>query len=174
MNLAPDPKDFQTDAAAKACDRFIERMGDHFEAEGMPRISGRLFGLMLVEVGPISFSDLAERLGVSRASISTNSRLLERDGLIERVRPDGERRDFFRLSDQPFVNMIRGVAARMRETRQLVEETCAEFPEHGEGCGRIAATRRFFDEMTSTLEALAARLAASAPMIRPSHGDDPR
>ncbi|SMC36278.1 DNA-binding transcriptional regulator GbsR, MarR family [Fulvimarina manganoxydans] len=171
MNLAPDPTAFRSELAAKACDRFIERMGDHFEAEGMPRISGRLFGLMLVEVGPISFSELAERLGVSRASISTNSRLLERDGLIERVRHDGERRDFFRLSDQPFVNMIRGVAARMRETSELVEQTCADFPDHGDGCGRIAATRHFFTEMISTLEALAVRLAAEAPIVRASHGD---
>ena len=71
--------------------RFIDQMGTHMETEGLPRIAGRLFGLMILELEPISFGDLAHRLGVSRGSISTNSRLIEAKGLIERVSMEGER-----------------------------------------------------------------------------------
>lgn len=159
MNQTPDPTSFRSSPPCEeACERFIERMGEHMELEGMPRISGRLFGLLLVDPGPISFSALAERLAVSRGSVSTNARLLEGKGLIERVDVEGERQDYFRIADRPFVNMIHGIAARMRETMTMIDEGCRDCggPAINEG---ILATRDFFAEAVANLEQLAARLA---------------
>ncbi|MER0239727.1 MarR family transcriptional regulator [Fulvimarina sp. MAC8] len=159
MNQTPAATSFRTELSCEdACGRFIERMGEHMEMEGMPRIAGRLFGLLLVDPGPVSFSNLAERLGVSRGSVSTNARLLEGKGLIERVSVEGERQDFFRLADRPFVNMIHGIAARMRETMTLIDEGCRDCggPAINDG---VLATRDFFAEAAANLEELAGRLA---------------
>ncbi|EAU41382.1 hypothetical protein FP2506_01405 [Fulvimarina pelagi HTCC2506] len=159
MNHTPDPISFHMNqSCAEARERFIERMGEHMEMEGLPRIAGRLFGLLLVDPGTVSFSDLAERLGVSRGSISTNARLLEGKGLIERVAVDGERQDYFRLADRPFVNMVRGIAARMRETMTLIDDGCRDCGGPSVNPG-ILATRDFFAEAVENLEELAARLA---------------
>ncbi|MDY8108924.1 MarR family transcriptional regulator [Fulvimarina sp. 2208YS6-2-32] len=158
MNQAPAPTSFPSRPLPEAHAIFIERMGDHMEMEGMPRIAGRLFGLMLVDQGPISFSELAERLNVSRGSISTNARLLESQGLILRVDVAGERQDFFRLADRPFVNMLHGITGHMRETMVTLEECCFDGTQ-SQGMTGIRATYDFFAEAVDNLEALAKRLA---------------
>ena len=158
MNRASDLTAYAPDLLPTAHAAFIERMGDHKELEGMPRIAGRLFGLLLVDQGPVSFSDLAERLNVSRGSVSTNARLLESQGLITRVEIAGERQDFFRLADRPFVNMVHGIAARMRETMELIDQSCLGGNERHATAG-IRATHDFFAEAVDNLEALAERLA---------------
>lgn len=77
---------------------FVELMGRHLEEEGMPRIAGRLMGALILNEDPASLDDLAEQLQVSKASISSNARLLENWGVAERVTLPGDRRDFYRLS----------------------------------------------------------------------------
>jgi DNA-binding transcriptional regulator GbsR (MarR family) len=64
---------------------FIEGMGLYFEDFGVPRIAGRLLGLLLVTNRPLSLEEVATTLGVSRASVSTNARLILATGLVERV-----------------------------------------------------------------------------------------
>jgi DNA-binding transcriptional regulator GbsR (MarR family) len=64
---------------------FIERMGLALEADGLPRIAGRIFGLLLVSEDACSLDDLACDLKVSKASVSTNARMLEQRAVLERV-----------------------------------------------------------------------------------------
>ena len=56
---------------------FIERMGLAFESDGLPRIAGRIFGLLLLSEDCRSLDELAAELKVSKGSVSTNARLLE-------------------------------------------------------------------------------------------------
>lgn len=153
----------QKDPCREAREIFVRRMGDHLEAEGMPRIAGRLFGLMILEPGLISFGELAERLEVSRGSISTNARLLERKGLIVRVRPEGERQEYFRLAEAPYANMLRSVAARMEQTRATIVDALSLLPDQArQEHGRLAEADCFFRRTISALEALAADIDAMA------------
>ena len=57
---------------------FIDTIGEASERFGMARIAGLLKGLLLVSREPISLDEMAQRLEVSKASVSTNIRLLER------------------------------------------------------------------------------------------------
>ncbi|HEY9055967.1 MAG TPA: MarR family transcriptional regulator [Aurantimonas sp.] len=159
MNIAVD-QDLVRPCPEDLCRaRFIDRMGDHLEAEGMPRIAGRLFGLMILEPGVVSFSDLAARLCVSRASISTNARLLESKGLIVKVQVEGERQDFFRLADRPYVNMIRGVAHRMEETQASIVAAETDLPPDAIAeRQRLEQAREFFETAVASLNDLAAKL----------------
>src|SRR5579883_1435980 len=75
--------------------RFIGRLGLYFEEFGLPRIAGRLLGLLLVSDGPLSLDEIATRLRVSRASVSTNARMLTKTRLIERAGFPGDRRDYY-------------------------------------------------------------------------------
>ncbi|MDG1076042.1 MAG: ArsR family transcriptional regulator, partial [Planktotalea sp.] len=61
---------------------FIEKTGLITQAEGLPRIAGRVFGLLIYDGDVVSFGDLATKLQVSRASISTSIRILEERGLV--------------------------------------------------------------------------------------------
>ncbi len=78
--------------------QIVERMGLHFEQDGLPRIAGRLLGYLLLSAEPKSLDELAEALRVSKSSVSTDARLLERMGTVERVAQLGDRRDFYRIA----------------------------------------------------------------------------
>ena len=55
---------------------FIEKTGLTAQADGLPRIAGRVFGMLIYDGDVVSFGDLATKLQVSRASISTSIRIL--------------------------------------------------------------------------------------------------
>lgn len=107
----------------EALERFVEQMGLITQADGLPRIAGRLMGLMMIESGPFSFGQLSERLKISRGSVSTNTRLLENLGIIERVALPSDRQDYFQLAPNPHARRLEGVVHRMVRTRKLVAAT---------------------------------------------------
>lgn len=105
-----------------ATEHFIEKMGRIVEAEGGPRISGRILGLLLLTPGECSLDDLADTLQVSKASVSTNARLLEGWGVVERTSRPGDRRDYYRIADDMQGRMLERRTERMRQMRALIEE----------------------------------------------------
>ena len=98
-----------------ANDDFIEMMGRHFEEEGVPRIAGRLFGLLMLVERDSTLDELAETLKVSKGSVSSNARLLEDWGVAERVTRPGDRRDYYRIAP----DMSERLVSRQIERMQL-------------------------------------------------------
>lgn len=78
-----------------ALSQFIENMGLHYQDYGVPRIGGRIIGLLLVTPRPVPSEEMADALQVSRSSISTNLKTLLMAGLVEKVSFRGERVDYF-------------------------------------------------------------------------------
>jgi len=95
-------------------------MGLAHEEDRLPRIAGRVMGLLILSPEPVRFDHLAQRLRVSRGSISTNTRLLENMGAIERVTRPGDRRDYFQVNQEP--TLLRRVASRYRERKAMAEQ----------------------------------------------------
>jgi DNA-binding transcriptional regulator GbsR (MarR family) len=85
-----------------ATSRLVERFGIFFEREGLPRIAGRIIGYLLLADSPRSLDDIADDLGVSKASVSTDARRLEAKGLLERSSLPGDRRDFYAIAPDGF------------------------------------------------------------------------
>lgn len=77
---------------------------------------------MLAEPGPLSFSELAERLQVSRASISTNTRLLEGFGIVERITKPGDRQDYFQLLPETWLGVLKRHITNQIRRRQIIED----------------------------------------------------
>lgn len=124
--------------------QFVERMGLLCERDGMPRGAGRLFGFLLVGDRAYSLDELTEMLQASKASVSTNARLLESLGLIERVSSLGDRRDFYRASDDPWERMLRVAQGRWRDMIQLFDEAQSQLPADREtGRERVCAAGKF-------------------------------
>lgn len=124
--------------------QFVERMGLMCEKEGMARSAGRIFGLLLVGDRPYSLDELAEKLQASKASVSTNCRMLEQLGMIERVSALGDRRDFYRVLQDPWERMLRVGQAKWRDMVHAFAEAQASLPAHlTEGRRRMAEAERF-------------------------------
>ena len=101
--------------------QFIERAGRLWQSDGLPRISGRIFGLLLISPDPCSLDDIAGALGVSKASASTDTRLLERMGFIERVSLPGDRRDYYQITPRSLERALEARARRIREYQELLD-----------------------------------------------------
>src|SRR5690554_563641 len=141
-------------------EEFVERMGLVAEGDGLPRIAGRIMGLMVIEGGPLSFAELAQRLEVSRASISTNTRFLERLGVIERVAQRGERRDYFQLATAPYVHLLQGSVDRMMKARAVVVQARDRLAGTEEGMrGRLDELGAFYEELGNSFRELAKRFS---------------
>jgi len=101
---------------------FIERMGLAAENDGLSRIAGRLFGALTLHNEPCSLDDLAEELGVSKASISTEARRLVDRGVAERIGKAGDRRDYYSLTSDFFAQIIRFRLSRWSSLHRLARE----------------------------------------------------
>lgn len=109
-----------------AVQRFIDRYGMSHEEDGFSRTAGRMLALMCVEGRMFSFSELAEILEVSRGSISTNTRYLEKMGLIERLSVAGGRQDYFQMVPNPELGSLEYWLARQSRKEQIVEDLLSD------------------------------------------------
>ena len=101
---------------------FIEEVGLMFELVGMPRMSGRIFGWLLISDPPQQSNHaLAEVLKASKGSISTMTRYLIQLGLIERVSIPGDRRDYFQIKEHAWTQMTKQRLAQIGAFRQLAK-----------------------------------------------------
>lgn len=102
---------------------FIEEVGIDFEQTGLPRMSGRLFGWLLIADPPHqSPAELAEVLNASKGSISTSVRLLVQMGFVERYVIPGSRHDYFRLPKDAVKKLIKhGLEEEIKMFRSLSE-----------------------------------------------------
>ena len=101
-------------------DRFIERFGLLWEEDGAPRIAGRIAALALITEDSLSLDEIATRLGVSKASVSNDTRLLERMGYIERVSRPGDRKDYYQSTERSFERLIAERIRRMHQYEALI------------------------------------------------------
>ncbi|RLP55929.1 MAG: MarR family transcriptional regulator [Ketobacter sp.] len=146
-------------SAKDTVDHFIEQMGMITQSEGMPRISGQILGLLLIETGPFSFSEIAERLEVSRGSVSTNTRLLENLGVIERIAKMGDRCDYFQLANDPYVKLLHGASQRMEKSITVVREAITDFPQDWkQSQTRLQDLEHFYTEYLKITTTLSQRL----------------
>ncbi len=130
---------------------FIEKNGLISQAEGLPRIAGRIFGMLIFDGDMVSFGELARRLHVSRASISTSVRLLQERGLVRRMTKPGERQDYFQLAPNPYATMLEGIQKRTRSTHQEIAGTIDNLPPHSDAVARLNAYADFYAALESAI-----------------------
>jgi DNA-binding transcriptional regulator GbsR (MarR family) len=99
---------------------FVERFAVAKEADGLPRIAGRIFGLLLTAEHDLSLDEIASELGASKGSASVNTRLLEQSGFIERVSRPGDRRDYYSISPDMFERTMAERLARWHRLHDIV------------------------------------------------------
>ena len=104
---------------------FVERLAICAEEDGMPRIAGRLFAFLMVHDGAYSLDELADALQASKASVSTNARLLEERGVLIRGSSPGDRRDFYQIAPAPWQNLIVNAQRKVQKFKDTVDDMLA-------------------------------------------------
>ncbi|GAB3671358.1 GbsR/MarR family transcriptional regulator [Salinisphaera aquimarina] len=146
----------------EAVTAFIERMGLSAQADGLPRIAGRMLGYFIIHGGPASLAQLAIDLQVSRASVSTNARILSGLGVLEATAVPGDRQDYYRLAEQHYLRMLEGYVERMGTLRDSLARAERDLPDDWDGAReRLADMHNFVDVAREHTGDLIARLGAA-------------
>lgn len=99
---------------------FVERFAIAQEGDGLPRIAGRIFGLLLTGERDLSLDEITHELGASKGSASVNTRLLEQRGFIERISRPGDRRDYYRIMPDLFERTMEQRLAKWHRLHDVV------------------------------------------------------
>ena len=93
---------------------FIQGMSRISHFWGFPKAMGAIYGAIYLSQEPVSLDELVERVGVTKGSVSTNVRTLERLGMVHKKMQLGDRKDYY-IAETDFWKIIRGV---LREREQ--------------------------------------------------------
>ena len=108
--------------------KFVEEMGALFERLGNGRMTGRVWGyLLIVDAEQVSAADLKEALDASASAISTATRVLISLGLVDRIRLAGERRDHFTIHHGAILSLVRRRIDALNAARDMAERALARF-----------------------------------------------
>lgn len=143
-----DPKRASLDLAER---RYVEDVALFFEEGGLPRIAGRILGLLLICAPPHrSPAELATEVEASKASVSTMTRMLLGAGLIERVGIPGERATYYQLADDGFERRFETLMRTLTGFRPLAERGLRVLadapPQQRKRLANMAALYAFLEE----------------------------
>ena len=119
-------------------------MGIFFERDGLPRMAGRIFALILTAPGElVSTSEILSLLHASRGSVSTMTRFLIDRGIIEKTGQRGQRQDYFRIKTDALNSMFAKRLNTVQDFKTMMTEAI-HYTEPGsenrrmvEGIGRL-------------------------------------
>lgn len=137
--------------------QFIERIGLYFEQYHLSRIGGRLLGLLLLMDRPLGIGAMADALGVSRASVSTNIRATADFGLTELVSLPGDRRDYYRVGPGAWTQGLEARIAGTLQLRRIAEQGRAAIAPTGATAAHLEELLDFCDFSLEVQHAALAR-----------------
>lgn len=108
---------------SKPKQKFIENIGMFFETQRLPRLAGRMVGLLLINNPPEqTANEIGTALGMSKGSVSTMTRLLLQMGMIEKTSPFGAKRDYYRIHPRVSEQLLLARQGEFSQLLSLVEQ----------------------------------------------------
>lgn len=102
---------------------WVEQIAKYvWDQDRMPMIAGRIVGWLMISDPPEQTAgEIAQAIGASRASLTSNLRLLSGIGfLAERTKP-GDRSVYYRADEKAFDRMIQRQIESMAQLRELLQ-----------------------------------------------------
>jgi hypothetical protein len=102
---------------------LVERIALVFESAGLAPIACRILGrLLLCEPAEQSSTELADWLGASKGSVSTQTQVLVRGGFIRRLRRPGSRAIWYALEPNVWSDVMAMEVLRTQQLMMLGQE----------------------------------------------------
>ena len=131
---------------------YIERFASVMVAAGIPPMPSRVFvALMVTDSGRLTAAELAEMLRISPAAVSGAVRYLIQLGLVHKERVPGSRRDYYRLPDDVWHDMLRLRDQVMTRWTALVREGIDLVGPDTPAGARLAEHAAFFEFVAKEL-----------------------
>lgn len=112
-------------------DLITNEFGDYFEFLGAKRLLGRIFGLLLAHNKPVSLSEIAEKLKISKPAISTTMKYGLQGEMFKKVYVHENPReyfytmgiDFMEMMIDPGIKKMRMLIDRITDAKRFVEKS---------------------------------------------------
>ncbi|MEI5525673.1 transcriptional regulator [Streptomyces brasiliscabiei] len=103
---------------------WVERIAKYCaDQDGVPLIAGRVLGwLMICDPPEQSAEEIAAGIGASRASLSTNLRLLSSVGFLRRFTKPGSRTVYYRVDDDAWEKVVQRQIASLASLGQIMRD----------------------------------------------------
>jgi DNA-binding transcriptional regulator GbsR (MarR family) len=130
-------------------ERVATFFADHY---GLPPITGRILGwLMISEPAEQSAGEIADAIGASRASLTTNMRFLIASGLVHRLTRSGGRTSYYRIDDDMWDAVIRRRISSLMSFSQITLDGMNLIGANSARAARLRAAHEYFDWMATLL-----------------------
>jgi DNA-binding transcriptional regulator GbsR (MarR family) len=141
---------------------FIEEMAIFMDEAGLPRMAGRVLGLLLVCSPPhLSAAELGASLQASKGSISTMTRMLMNMGFVERIGLPRQRQSYFRIKPGVWSGLLRTHVGKVAAARALAARGIQMLKEEGtDADGRLREMHDLYGFLERELPALLVRWEA--------------
>lgn len=100
---------------------IIEDFGSGYVKFGHSELMGRVVGLLICEVDPMSIDDVCEALDVSKTPVNQICRRLEELNLIRRIRVKGERKYHYQIASDVFLQAGINLSRLYEDNLQVAE-----------------------------------------------------
>ncbi|MFF7940810.1 helix-turn-helix domain-containing protein [Nocardia gamkensis] len=139
---------------------YLDQLGALITRTGIPRTAANVMtALYAVDTAGLTAAELAQRLHVSPATISSAVRLLETQGLIRRERDGARRRERYVIDDDAWVRATLASAQQIRDLAEAARQGIAVF-------GATTAAGSRLHTMSEFLEFVGHDMVASAERWR--------
>ena len=136
---------------------YIERFASVLVTAGMPPMPSRVFvALMVADSGRLTAAELAEMLRISPAAVSGAVRYLIQLGLVHKERVPGSRRDYYRMPDDVWHDMLRLRDQVMTRWTAMVREGIELVGPDTPAGARLTEHAAFFDFVAKELSGVLA------------------
>ena len=136
--------------------KFIESIALYYENYAIPRIAGRMFGLLLVTTTPLSAERIAELLDASLSSVSTNVRALIANGWVEKITFPGDRTTYYRFSPTAWESVMERRKQSFAPLKAMAEQMEAALPPDHPARGQLAGMAAWTELLMAHYETLIA------------------
>ena len=106
---------------AATTEDFIEQMGMALQHDGMSRTAARILAMLILSEEPAGLDEIADHLQVSKSGVSTNTRDLERMGVIRRSTRPGDRQYYFSVANGAVNRLVENHIARLSQAAEAVQ-----------------------------------------------------
>lgn len=86
---------------------FIQDFGEAYHMFGLPRLMGRIVGLLLHADDPISLDSISKDLDVSKGPVSQIVKRLRDHNQVKRIWVPGDRKDYYQADSNIFQNSFK-------------------------------------------------------------------
>lgn len=101
---------------------LIEDFGNGYVKFGHSELMGRVVGLLLCSDEPMTADEMSERLQTSKSPVNQIARRLEELALIRRVWVKGDRKHYYQIADDVFLQAGSNLSRLFEENLRIAEK----------------------------------------------------